>query len=256
MNIFIFIVGSIILAIAIIFLAKYYALKADIRAIRATQTSNIADLRQMQAQKEKEHVDTWREQVEVKGIVRSSRPLSAELSQRPCIYCHTKIEEEYERTEYETDDEGDSYANEHRGTKIINNHKNRVNFYLEDATDKIFIDLDEAEIDGITVVSEFESCDREKNADYRTIGYQRTEKIVELGSEVYIIGEVKSIDGRLQIGASDDRRKPFVLSFRSEEELFQVKIKQGREKLRLGISLGALGGVAVAYGSLAMLVLS
>ena len=258
MNIFIFIIGSIILAIAITFLIKHHFLIADIRAIRATETSSIADLRKMRAKiaKEMRRVGTWREQVEVKGVVRCSRPLIAELSQRHCVYCHTKIIEEYEQSEYETDDDGDTRLKDRLGAKVIQNDRNQTNFYLEDATDKIYIDLNEAEIDGMTVVSQFESCHRQKSADYRTLGYQRTEKIIELGSEIYIIGEVKDTNGRLQIGASNDRRKPFVVSFKSEEELLKAKIAQGRHKLSWGIGLGISGSMAIAYALLEMLVAS
>ena len=258
MNIFIFIIGSIILAIAISFLIKHHFLKADIRAIRATETSSIAELRKMLAKMAKKmgRVGTCREQVEVKGVVRCSRPLTAELSQRHCVYYHTKIVEEYEQSEYETDDDGDTHLRDRRGTKVVSNHQNQVNFYIEDATDKIYIDLNEAEIDGMTVVSQFESCHRQKSADYRTLGYQRTEKIIELGSEIYIIGEVKDTNGRLQIGASNDRRKPFVISFSSQEELLQRKIARGKRKLSWGIGLGISGSMAIAYALLGMLVTS
>lgn len=258
MNIFIFIVGLVISAIAITFLVKHHFLIADIKAIRATETSNLSDLRKMRTKTTKKmgHVGAWREQVEVKGTVRCSRPLTAELSQRLCIYCQTKVVEEYERTKFETDDNENTDVSDRRGTKVIKNNRDRINFYLEDATDKILIDLKEAEIDGMTVVSEFESCHRQQSPDYRVLGYQRTEKIIELGSEIYIIGEVKDTDGQLQIGASDDRRKPFVISLRSQEELLQRKIAWGKSKLSWGIGLGISGGMAIAYALLGMLVAS
>ena len=249
MNIFILIVGLIICAIAISFLVKYYFLKADVLAIRATETSDIADLRAMQ-QSITESIGrngTWRERVEVKGLAISSRPLTAELSKIPCVYCHTVIKEEYERTEYDTDDDGDTNVRDVRGTKTISNHQNRVNFYLQDKTDKIFVNPERAEIDGLTVVNEFESCYRQRNRDYRILGYQRTEKIIELESEVYILGEIKDIDGRLQIGASGDLQTPFIISYRSESELIEQKQRLGKRKLLWGIGLSLLGCVMVTY---------
>lgn len=256
MNIFILVVGLIISAIAITFLIKHHFIRADIRAIRGTETSKIADLRAMGATiaQEMGRNGTWREQVEVKGLVMSNRPLTAELSKIPCVYCHTLVKEEYERTEYETDDDGDTHVREVKGTKIISDRQNRTSFYLEDETDKIFINPEGAEIDALTIVNEFESCYRERSRDYRIFGYQRTEKIVELESEVYVLGEVKEIDGRLQIGASKDRQTRFMISYRSEEELVEQKQRQGRYKLLWGIGLFAVGCLMVIYALLFLLV--
>ncbi|MEO1671042.1 MAG: E3 ubiquitin ligase family protein [Cyanobacteria bacterium J06631_2] len=249
MNIFLLIVGLILWAVAIFLLFKHHALKSDVRAILATETSDIADLRAMQSSiaQEMGRSGTWREQAEIKGIVTCSRPLTAELSEIPCVYCHTLIEEEYERTEYDTDSDGDTHVHENRGTKTISKNQNQVNFYLEDETDKIFVNLRGAEIDALTVVNEFESCYDEIHHDYRILGYHHTEKIIELDSEVYIIGEVKDTDGRLQIGASGDRHKPFIISYKSEEELLHSKKAQGQQKLFWGIGLLFIGVSIVCY---------
>ncbi|MEL6927555.1 MAG: E3 ubiquitin ligase family protein [Cyanobacteria bacterium J06600_6] len=256
MSIFFLIVGLIIWAVAITFLIKHRFLKADVQAMYATETSEIGDLRAMQKNiaQEMGQDGTWREQVEVKGFVIANRPLTAELSEIPCVYCHTVIKEEYERTEYDTDDDGDTNVSEVKGTKTISDHKSQVNFYLEDDTDQILINPEGAEIDALTVVNEFESCYHERSRDYRTLGYQRTEKIIELESEVYILGEVKDIDGRLQIAASKDSKTPFMISYRSEEELIDQKQSLCRRKLFWGIGLFVLGGIIIVYALLFLLV--
>ncbi|MEL7011185.1 MAG: E3 ubiquitin ligase family protein [Cyanobacteria bacterium J06588_4] len=258
MNIFLLVVGSILCAIAIFLLFKYHALKSDIRAMNATETSAIADLRAMQSSiaREMGRAGTWREQVEVNGIVTCSRPLKAELSEIPCVYYHALIEEEYERTDYDTDSDGDTHIREVRGTKTISKNQNRVNFYLEDESDKIFVNLAGAEIDALTVVNGFESCYDEIHDDYRILGYQHTEKIIELDSEVYILGEVKDTDGRLQIGALGDRQKPFIISYKSEEELLHSKKSQGQQRLFWGIGLLTVGCIVVTLALLGILVWS
>lgn len=256
MNIFILIFGLIFLAIAISFLIKHRRLQLDVRAMRTTETSNIATLRAMQSSiaQEMGRNGTWREQVEVKGRVSCRNPLTAELSKYSCVYCHTVIQEEYEKTEYETDDDGDTHRRENRGTKTISNNKNQLNFYLEDQTDKILVNPTGAEIDALTVVNEFIPAHRMVRRDYRILGYHHTEKIIEMESEVYILGEVKDIDGRLQIGGNSDRQQPFIISHRSEGELLQAKTTQGKRKLFWGIGLLIAGGVMTAYSLLAMLI--
>ncbi|MEL6495807.1 MAG: GIDE domain-containing protein [Cyanobacteria bacterium J06623_7] len=256
MNTIIFIAGWVILAIAIMLLIRYYWLKIDIRAIRGTEISNLAALRNRQAKFSRStgRVGTWREQVEVRGTVRCDRPLTAELSSRQCIYYQTKIEEEYERTECCSDADENRPAKQQRGTKLVKNYQNRTNFYLADGTDTISVNLNEAEIDGMTVVNQLESCNRVRANDYRVLGYQRTEKVIELGAEIYIIGEVKDINGQLQISAAEDRRKPFVISFKSEAELLAGRLHQCRQQLYWGLGLSLCGSLAIAYAQLAMLV--
>ncbi|MDJ0590317.1 MAG: GIDE domain-containing protein [Pleurocapsa sp. MO_226.B13] len=243
MNIFVLCAGLATIAIAVTFLIKYYFVKLEIRAIKATETSKIGDLKSLRDEIVNELGQTgiWREQVEVKGYVSCDNHLFAQLSQRPCVYCHTVIVEEYEQTEQVTDDEGNVSTSTNSGSKTIADNKIKTNFFLEDETGKIAIDPTRAEIDGLTVVNDFEPNRNKMYGDYRVLGYQKTEKIIALQSYVYILGEINDADDRLKICASPDKHKPFIISYKSEVELLQSKQSILKQKLSWGIGLLILG---------------
>ena len=102
--------GILLCAVALNFFKKHRLFKAEVQMIRATETSDLAELRKIHLSIAEEMglSGTWREQVEVKGTVISGEPLTAELSSIPCVYCNTVVEEQYERTEYETNDDGET----------------------------------------------------------------------------------------------------------------------------------------------------
>lgn len=249
--IFILLIGIVFLAIAINSLVKYRLIKSEIHAIKATDSSTIGELKSLHQAVVDELGQTgaWRQSVELKGLVSSSNPLRAKLSRRSCVYCHTVIEEEYEKTEYDTDDDGNTTSSTSRGSKVISDNVTQINFYLEDETGKILINLAEAQIDGLTVVNEFEPEHRTRSGrkDYRILGYQKTEKIIAIESRVYIIGEISDRDGQLQVGASEDKDTPFIISYRSEAELLKFKQLRSRQKLGWAISLSMLGMITVIY---------
>lgn len=251
MNVFILLVGTIILAIAITSLVEYRSIESEIHAIKATDSSTIGELQSLNQAviDELGQTGAWRQPAELKGRVSSSNPLRAKLSRRSCVYCHTVIKEEYEKTEYDTDDDGNTTSSTSRGSKVISDNVTQINFYLEDETGKILIDLAGAQIDGLTVVNDFEPERRTRTGrkDYRILGYQKTEKIIALESRIYIIGEVSDRDGQLQVCASEDKDTPFIISYRSEAELLKFKQSRSRQKLAWGIVLSILSIIAIIY---------
>ena len=251
MNIFILVVGLLCIAIAIALFIKNNSLQKEIFAIKATETSTVADLKAIRDNIADElgNMGAWRQQVEVKGHVVCSNPLTAQLSQRPCVYSHTVILEQYEEEEDTTDEEGEVTTTTHSGSKTISNNQTQINFWLEDATGKIEIDPLNAKIDGLTVVKEFEPKNQIVNSRYRIIGYQKTEKIIAVESFIYVLGGISDADGKLKICAPSDRQEPFFISYKSEEELIKAKASSSKSSFFWGIGL-SIAGLSMALLSL------
>ena len=239
MGIFILLLGLVICAIAVTFLIKYYFLRAEITAIKITETSKIQALKNTgkEVAQELGNSGAWREQVEVKGYVVCDEPLTAQLSERPCVYFHTVINEEYEETKEETDEEGNTSTSTHQGIKTIANNKTQINFFLEDDTGIIEINPNRAESDGLTVFNNFEPNNRIFRGNYRIIGYHKTEKIIAVQSYIYVLGEINDSDRQFKISASRDKDKPFIISYKSEAELIDFKQSILKQKLSWGIGL-------------------
>ena len=252
MSIFILIVGLIFIAIAITLLTKHRSLQKEIFAIKATETSTVADLKVIRDEIATElgSMGGWRQQVEVKGNVVCNNPLTAKLSQRPCVYSYTVIVERYEEKETTTDEDGEVRHTTEEHSKIIANNQTQINFWLEDATGKIEIDPLNAEIDGLTVVNEFESYNGvQNNSNHRIIGYQKTERIIAVDSFIYVLGEISDADGKLKICASSDSKQPFLISYKSEEKIIKSKSSDSQSKIYWGSGL-LIVGLLMIIGSL------
>lgn len=229
-------------------------MRGQINKILATQTSSIKELETIQAAKAKKRGQNhiWHELVELKGTVTCEQPLIAELSEYPCVYCHTTIEEHYEETECEIDEDGDAVSTENSGIKTLSDRIRQTNFYLEDRTGRILIDLTGAEIDPIVVVDEFTARNPSPTASYRLLGFQKTEKLIRVGAKIYVIGEVSNPKGKLQIGVSRDREASFIVSCQSEGNLLKSKKALSRNRLLWGIGLMVPGWALSVYALLSL----
>jgi hypothetical protein len=81
-----------------------------------------------------------------------------------------------------------------------------------------------------------------------TIGYQYTEWVLRPGTPMYVLGEVHDATGPLVIGRPTDRKQPFVMSTRSEEQLTESARTRQRWLAITGAGLAAVGLVLVPLG--------
>ena len=82
----------------------------------------------------------------------------------------------------------------------------------------------------------------------RTLGYRFVERVLPVGKPVYAIGEVAATEDEglvLRPPTDDDKKKPFMLSPRTEEEIIKASEKSARILRIIAIVLG-IGGVALA----------
>ena len=253
-DLFLLLVGLSTCGVASTFLIKYHFLRSQIQKILATQTSAIKDIYAIEAAiaKKMGHNHSWSELVELKGTVTCKQPLIAELSQHPCVYFHTTIEEHYEATECEIDEDGDATHTENSGVKTLADRVRQTNFYLEDQTGQILIDLTDAAIDPLIVVDEFRALNPSSTSSYRLLGFQKTEKLIRVGAEIYVLSEVNNLDGELQIGASHDQKASFIVSCQSEGNLLKSKKALSKNRLLWGAGLMLPGWALSVYALLSL----
>ena len=263
---FVLIIGLVLLVISVVFFFEWQKTIKKVQALKDTETSSVDQLSQMSQSIAKElgTVGAFKEQVEVKGIIHSSNPIIAQLSQRPCVYAKMQVVEKYEETYYQTDDEGNRQKKTRPGSTILANNTLQINFQLDDDTGKIRINPNDAEIEAVEVVNRYELAQNQKSSlsfggfnldisshnsgDKRILGYQYNEWILPVESQIYVLGEISDSDGHLVIHQPLDKNNRFLITHKSKEEFLHNKISQMNNQKTVMITCGIIGVICTIIG--------
>ena len=182
---------------------------------------------------------------EVKGAVIADNPLVSELSQMECVYYSMRVEREYEEVEYETDSEGNRRRTTHTRSETVSQNKRSLPFYVQDATGKIQVRPEGAQLIAEKVVDRFEPAANARsgfsmgsfNLDIniggfnigngsKTLGYRFTEEVVPINRDIYVLGEASGDTHNLAI--KKPASGPMIVSVKSEEQLQLEAGKSGK----------------------------
>lgn len=203
--------------------------------IRFVKTSSIAEtLDEQRAIAAELGPGGYAQQKEFKGTVRCDAPLTGELSGQPCVYYTMSVEERYEETYTERDSQGNTQTRTRTGSAVVASNTQHTRFLLDDGSGSIAVDFDGASVDACKVVERYEPYAGGggslrvgsftlslgmSGGPRRVLGYQYRESIVPLGQALYALGEVNDSGGEPVLRRPSDKKAPFILSIKSEEEL-------------------------------------
>ena len=218
----------------------------DMALMRATETTPAADVAKLPPGS----------LVEVKGRLRCSSPLTAELSQSPCAHFAAIVEREYEVVEYDAKRQTSYRAHK---TEIVKSSTLFAPFEIEDASGRALVSPEAAIVEGIAAVDRYDAHEEEgeslmqaalndEAANDRTLGFRYTEMHLPVDAEIYVLGVVG--DDRC-IGAPPPGTKGqrFLISVKSEETRAAELGGKSRWMLGLGVFFlaGAFFSLAAAY---------
>jgi len=162
--------------------------------------------------------------VEVAGTLRVRQPLTAEFSGQPCAYYKAEIERE--EVYYERDSQGRDERRT-RTTTVYSNMKHGQ-CLIEDATGRVGIDFDGADVEAVQTLSE--PCAPPGQAQMGGLvggvlsalsnsnsTHRRKESILAPDIPVFVLGEVQQ-GGMIGKPAKGSHNKIFVISYKSKEE--------------------------------------
>ncbi|HEY9738840.1 MAG TPA: E3 ubiquitin ligase family protein, partial [Trichocoleus sp.] len=178
----------------------------------------------------------WRDYVKVWGEVVTDTPIHSDLKQAPCVYYSYSVQREYEETVEEKDSDGRVTTRTQRGSEVLSSHSQSTPFYLKDASGKIQIDPEGADIETVEVVNEFQHGDPIGgmlsfgyykrtlsigfgNSSRRTLGYRYRECILPVGRSVLVLGAASDHSGEVAIAKPLAANQHFVISFKADEAL-------------------------------------
>jgi hypothetical protein len=203
------------------------------------------------------------EMVEVKGTIRSDSPLTSEYANKPCVWYSSQVIREYEKRERNS--EGNMVTN--RTSETISSNKQMTPFFVEDATGKVEVHLEGADIDAPTILDRFEDKNSGSTGpsitiagvsistgdDDRTLGYRYIVKALEVDKPIYVLGSVRE-DGTIGAPTHSDKNRKFIVSYRTEEQLHASWGKQAFWMGTSAVTIVAAGALMVIIGIILLIV--
>ena len=249
--------------------------------IQATDTAKVADVlrlvEEVRAEMPPGMSSGYRDYVELKGRVACDEPLRGELSDTPSAVCETTVQRLVERREERRDAQGNVRTEWRQVTETVSSNRREAPFYLQDDTGRLRIKPTAKATELVKIVDRFEQPNAIEQmsggnlvlnhggfrlsvstggllgGSSRTVGYKFIERILPVGAPLYAIGEVADTDdegGVLRAPAEDAKKRPFLLSTKTEEELVRAS-KKSSAIMRIVAAVLAAGGVAlVVLGAL------
>jgi hypothetical protein len=186
---------------------------------------------------------------EVEGVIECDAPLSAPLSGMACVaYTHT-VTREYDEDVTTTDSQGKTEQHTERRSETLVSEERRVNFWVRDATGRVLLDPEDADLDLIETANRYEAASSPGHGRTRTIGQRLIETTLAVGTRVYVLGCAVDYQGQAAIARSPRNSSArFLISRKSERELAQSASSWSRGLYYVTAGSGLLGLILLVLG--------
>jgi len=165
---------------------------------------------------------------ELKGTSRATAPLISFLTDARCIWYSYQVEEQWERIEHTTDEDGNSKTETRSGWNTIDQGEERLLFEVEDDTGRIRVLPERAEFIGDRVLNRTVGQSDQlyyskgpRMAIMDSTGRRRfSERVVPVDEDVYVLGSARVREDFAETEIAYDKvDKNFIISSKSEEAL-------------------------------------
>lgn len=255
------ILGIILIIVGVLLFFAQKSQKNRAFSIRSARSATVAELTKM-AQEIAQEIGggNWREYVKLAGTIQCDRPMDSPLKQESCVHYRMEVKREYEEVKWEKDSEGNTKKEVERGTETVSSNRQSVPFFLEDASGRIEVNPDGADIETIKVLDEFRQEQPSggllsfgnfsltvgnPSPDRRTLGYRYSEWVLPAHRKVLVIGMVSDQGGTLTLQNPTDDEQKFIISLRSEEELKKAADRNAQTLFYVMVGLVVLGVILI-----------
>lgn len=268
--------GLILVVIAAVLFFFSKRSEAKVHYVKATETAKIGAIEQLVGEVAADMPDGvalgYKDYVELKGRVVCEEPIRGELSDQVGAIVETEVIRVYERREETRDSQGHIRTEWRRTEETVSSNRRESPFWVDDGTGRIRVKANR----GVELVKTFERFEQPQGGfgdsgfggqlsvgtgrfqisiggghwdmnSQRTLGFKFVERMLPINKPVYAIGEVAVIEDEglvFRAPTEDDKKKPFMLSPRTEEEIVKSAQKSATILRVIGIVL-ALGGAAL-----------
>ena len=252
--------GLVALVIGVLLLWGSVSAARRMLALRTAKTQTAAELEKLRGEMASEvGAGALRDVCALEGTAEHARPLSAEISGQPCVYCAVRVDREYE----ETRQDANGQTTTSRGSETVASNVQQVEFELRAATGTVLVVPADASVDARKTVERFDPAGSgfgglvigslrldivPPAGTRRTLGYKIVEHVLAVGDRLYVLGEARDRDGRVVIARPARRGAKFIISARSKDELVRSAASQARWMRAVALVLLAGGVVLAAVG--------
>ena len=264
----------VVIALVLFFFSKRSETK--VHYVKATETTKVGAVQQLVDEIAADMPDGvalgYKDYVELKGRVICEEPIRGELSDQVGAIVETDVIRVYERREETRDAQGHIRTEWRRTEETVSSNRRESPFWIDDGTGRIRVKTNR-NIELLKAIERFEQPQNGMNESgfggqvsvssgrfqisigggrwdpttQRTLGYKFIERLLPVNKPVYAIGEVAVTEDEGLVFRSpteDDKKKPFMLSPRTEEEIVKGAEKSARV-LRIIAAVVGLGGAAL-----------
>jgi len=193
--------------------------------------------------------DALAQACEVAGTIEADAALSAPLSGTACVAYTRTVTREYEEDVTSTDSTGKTITTPTRRSEVVENNQQRVRFFVRDATGRVQLDPEQAELDLSETYNKYEPAATVSGDRVRTLGYRYQEQALPIGTQVYVLGCVVDGGGQPMVARSPrDPKQKFIVSRRSERELTTAAASAARWFYYAAGGAGLVGVVLLVMG--------
>jgi hypothetical protein len=239
-------IAVLLVPTALFLLWSWRASRKEMAAMRDTETTRAADIAKLPEGSV----------VEVKGRLRCTAPLTAELSQSPCAHFASSVERDYEILQYDANRKTSTRV---RKTELVQWSTLSAPFEIEDDSGRATVLPENAIIEGIAAIDRYDvhhegiahedamqAAVKPGTSNYRTLGFRYKEMHLPLDVEIYVLG-VAGKNNCIGAPPAEAKDQRFIISINSEEARAGELGTKSRWMLSLGVF--CLVGAVVCLGS-------
>ncbi|MBR4555142.1 MAG: hypothetical protein IKO27_06055 [Ruminococcus sp.] len=262
------IIGVLLVALGVYLAVFQRAKSANVALeIQAQPTKTFEEVREA-LEAMQEFNPSYRELVEIKGVAASSEDVKTPYTNRSVAFYTAETIQVSETTEEYSDSQGNRKIRTTKHEDRLSSEESTAELLVRDnAGNEIVIETNgvTGKLDLVKTHDRLETQNpygagydnapfRRYNrftapsygTGHRIIGYKQVEKTFPLGGALYVLGEAYMMAGRIWIGPPKDKKQPFIVTTKSEEQM--LKDTQSSQ------TASTVGGIICAVLGLALFI--
>lgn len=234
-----------------------------VREMKFMNTSTIREVQEMFAMIQSDGLgDSFRNYVEIKGVVHCDQPVRTPFSDQDVAYCASKLSSVTQREERYRDKDGHYRTRVVKDERVISSEESSSVLLLKDSSSDETVVLDIKNGCTFDIPETFDRFEHTNNLGrygyFRSftnhgpnlLGYHMKEKTIPQNQALYVLGEAYKEGDVIHIGRATEKDRKFIVSTKSEDELV------GKYERRAQFALfGGIAAIVVGAGMLLSLLL-
>lgn len=195
--------------------------------------------------------DALAQKCKIEGTIECDTPLQGPRSGAVCVAYNYSKAREYEQEEIRKNAQGEEEKRMERRSETLETDSRRTRFWLRDATGRIGVNPEHAELDLVETFNTFEPETGRSSGRSRTLGYRSIERALPVGTKVFMLGCMIDDDEQPLIARHpNDRKQKFIISRKSDREMAQSAATWSRNFRYATVGLAVVGVLLVVVGML------